>query len=135
MPFSQKARSHLSEQFAEIFQSTQEDYRLLLSALRDERVDLKEFTQHVESLRDRLLKLKRIHEQLVRERDELRRAQAESIRIEAVTSTEMSSSGSGVLAREDTSSRFELDDPAREPREPRRARDEARREGDRPRAS
>lgn len=77
MPFSRKARSILSEQFADIYQATQEEYRRLLSALRDEHVDLQQFTRRVDALADRLVKLKRIHEQLVSERDELRRESAE----------------------------------------------------------
>ena len=76
MPFSERARSLLSEQFAEIFQSAQEEYRDLLSALRDESVDMKAFAGRLDALSDKLLKLKRIHEQLVHERDALRRSQA-----------------------------------------------------------
>lgn len=77
MPFNRKARTRLSEQFADIYQTTQEDYRRLLSSLRDEHVDMREFSSMVEQLSDRLIKLKRIHEQLVSERDELRREQEE----------------------------------------------------------
>lgn len=73
MPFSKQARSQLSEQFAEIFQDTLEEYRGLLTALRDESVGLHDFSTRVDTLADRLRKLKRIHEQLVSERDELRR--------------------------------------------------------------
>ena len=73
MPLNEKSRSLLSEQFAEIYQSTQDEYRSLLSAMRDRSVDVNTFSRRVESLSDRLKKLKRIHEQLSSERDELRR--------------------------------------------------------------
>lgn len=82
MPFSQESRSLLSEQFAEIYQSTQDEYRNLLSDLRDQNVDINGFAERVKRLSDRLMKLKRIHVQLVHERDELRRDAGE-LRIEA----------------------------------------------------
>lgn len=123
MPFSKKARSLLSEQFAEIYQATQEEYRRLLTALRDEKVDLEAFTKRVDALSDRLLKLKRIHEQLVSERDELRR-EAGELRRENED-----------LRRENDDIRRGGDEPVRQagpkPRQP----DEIRPEGGRPMAS
>ena len=73
MSVSHESRSLLSEQFAEIYQSTQDEYRSLLTALRDRSVDVNAFSERVDVLSDRLIKLKRIHEQLSNERDELRR--------------------------------------------------------------
>lgn len=66
-----KACSQLSEQFADIFQRAQDEYRSLLNDLRDDDIDVNEFTVRVESLMDRLVKLKRIRLQLRQERDEL----------------------------------------------------------------
>lgn len=73
-PFSKKARSVLAEQFAEIYQMSQDDYRDLLTALRNDNIDLAEFTSRVERLADGLLKLKRIRIQLSKERDDLDRS-------------------------------------------------------------
>src|SRR5690606_15684628 len=131
MPFSERARSLLSEQFAEIFQSAQEEYRDLLSALRDESVDMKAFAGSLDALSDKLLKLKRIHEQLVHERDAPRRSQEESMPVEAALRVEQPAD---FIAKADLP-RVESDESAREPREPRRTREELRREGDRPFAS
>lgn len=72
-PFSKMARSRLSEQFAEIYQRSQDEYRELLASLLDDGIDLAEFTRRVEMLSDRLLKLKRIRIQLSSEREELDR--------------------------------------------------------------
>jgi hypothetical protein len=70
-PLNKDATSHLAEQFAEIYQMAQEDYRDLLTALRDESTDLSEFTARANALADGLIKLKRIRVQLRHERDEL----------------------------------------------------------------
>lgn len=70
-PLNKEATSHLAEQFADIYQMTQEDYRELLTALRDETTDLSEFTVRANALADGLIKLKRIRVQLRHERDEL----------------------------------------------------------------
>lgn len=72
-PFSKMARSRLSEQFAELYQMSQDEYRELLTSLLDDGIDLAEFTMRVETLSDRLLKLKRIRIQLSSEREELDR--------------------------------------------------------------
>lgn len=72
-PFSKMARSRLSEQFAELYQMSQDEYRELLTSLLDDGIDLAEFTKRVETLSDRLLKLKRIRVQLSSEREELDR--------------------------------------------------------------
>ena len=72
-PFDKMARSQLSEQFAEIYQMSQDEYRELLTALLDDRVTLEEFTSRVETLSDRLVKLKRIRIQLSAEREGLDR--------------------------------------------------------------
>ncbi len=72
-PFSKMARSRLSEQFAEIYQMSQDEYRELLIALRDDRIDLEEFTSRVDMMAERLVKLKRIRVQLSIEREELDR--------------------------------------------------------------
>lgn len=123
MPFSKKARSLLSEQFAEIYQATQDEYRRLLSALRDANVDLDEFTRRVNALSDRLLRLKRIHEQLVSERDELRR-EAGELRRE-----------NDDLRRENDEMRRGDDDPVRQISPRARQPDEIQSEGGRPMAS
>lgn len=70
-PFTQNSRSRLSQQFADIFQEAQEEYRTILTDLRDDDVDPVVFAEQVEAFRDRLLKLKRIRLQLRHERDEL----------------------------------------------------------------
>ena len=72
-PFNSKARTRLSEQFAEIYRISQEEYRELLSALRDDGIDLDEFGRRTNELMDRLLALKRIRIQLSQERDELKK--------------------------------------------------------------
>ena len=72
-PFDKMARSQLSEQFADIYQMSQDEYRELLTALLDDRISLTEFTSRVETLSDRLLKLKRIRIQLSAERENLDR--------------------------------------------------------------
>lgn len=72
-PFSKKSRSRLSQEFADIYQDTQEDYRALLSDLRDDDVDVDVFWVRAEELMDRLVKLKRIRLQLSHERAEILR--------------------------------------------------------------
>ena len=49
----------------------QDDYRDLLTALRDEATDLSEFAVRANALADGLIKLKRIRVQLRHEREEL----------------------------------------------------------------
>jgi hypothetical protein len=70
-PVNKKATSLLAEQFAEIYQMAQDDYRDLLTALRDESIDVIEFTDRANALADELIKLKRIRVQLRQEREEL----------------------------------------------------------------
>lgn len=70
-PFSKMARSRLSEQFAETYQMSQEEYRELLIALLNDTIDLSEFTSRVDILSDRLVRLKQIRIQLTSERDAL----------------------------------------------------------------
>lgn len=70
-PLSKKSTSHLAEQFAEIYQMAQDDYRDLLTALRDESIDMSDFTARANALADGLIKLKRIRVQLRHEREEL----------------------------------------------------------------
>jgi len=70
-PVNKKATSLLAEQFAEIYQMAQDDYRDLLTALRDESIDLGDFTDRANALADGLVKLKRIRVQLRNEREEL----------------------------------------------------------------
>lgn len=70
-PVSKKARSQLAEQFAELYLLSQEDYRNLLTALRNEYVEPDEFAQRANALADELIKLKRIRVQLDSEREEL----------------------------------------------------------------
>lgn len=72
-PMSREACSRLSEQFADIFQECQEDYRSLLSDLRDDAIDVGVFSERAEALMDRLVKLKRIRLQISRERTQLLR--------------------------------------------------------------
>jgi hypothetical protein len=71
MSLNKEATSHLAEQFAEIYQMAQDDYRDLLTALRDEATDLSEFAVRANALADGLIKLKRIRVQLRHEREEL----------------------------------------------------------------
>lgn len=71
MPFSKKSRSQLAQQFAEIFQEVQDEYRFVLGNLRDDDVDAIAFEEQVDELCDRLLRLKRIRLQLRHERDEI----------------------------------------------------------------
>lgn len=70
-PLTQDGRSQLAEKFADIFQMAQDDYRRLMAALRDERVDMDEFTIQAEALLDQFVTLKRIRIQLKRERVEM----------------------------------------------------------------
>ena len=79
MAFSSKARSILSEQFAEIFRITQDEYREVLNALRDDGVTLVEFNGRINELMDKLLKLKRIRIQLSQEREQIERIRASSV--------------------------------------------------------
>ena len=75
MALSRKARTRLAEQFAEIFRISQDEYRELLNALRDDAVDADEFNLRAAALHDKLVKLKRIRIQLSHERDELARSE------------------------------------------------------------
>lgn len=75
MALSREARSLLSEQFAEIFRISQDEYRELLNALRDDDVDMEAFAPLVDALRDKLITLKRIRTQLAQEKRELRRGE------------------------------------------------------------
>ncbi len=70
-PVSKKARSLLAEQFAELYQMSQDDYKDLLTALRSEWIDLDEFARRANELADGLIKLKRIRIQLDHERKEM----------------------------------------------------------------
>lgn len=61
----------MAEQFAELYQMSQDDYRDLLTALRSEWIDLDDFTRRAHELADGLIKLKRIRIQLDHERKEM----------------------------------------------------------------
>ena len=78
-PFSRQSRSKLSQQFAEIFQTSQEEYRGLLTDLRDDDIDVAEFAARAEAQLDRLIKLKRIRVQLHHEREELSKAESSEL--------------------------------------------------------
>lgn len=70
-PLTKKSTSLLAEQFAEIYQMSQEEYRKLIAALRDESVDVDEFAAHARAHTEGLIKLKMIRIQLRSEREEL----------------------------------------------------------------
>jgi trehalose-6-phosphatase len=78
-PFSKKSRSQLSQEFAEIFQVTQEEYRDLLADLRNDDIDVVIFTARAEGFFDRLVKLKRIRLQLSHEREMLRLSEDDEV--------------------------------------------------------
>lgn len=63
--------SLLAEQFAEIYQMSQEEFRDLIAALRDESVDLHDFVIRVNAYTEILISLKKIRIQLRSEREEL----------------------------------------------------------------
>lgn len=66
-----KSTSLLAEQFADVYQLSQEEYRNLIAALRDESVDLEEFSARAIAHAESLIRLKRIRIQLRSEREEL----------------------------------------------------------------
>ncbi len=70
-----KDTSLLAERFAEIYQMSQEQFRDLLAALRDESVDVDEFAVRAAALSDGLVNLKRIRVQLRSKRKELSQLQ------------------------------------------------------------